>query len=257
MQLTKNVVYDDRHHLATDFYAPDEPNGAALIFVHGGGWLRGDKDNESDIGEYFAHRGYLVAIPNYRLAPEHLFPAAQDDLDHFLTWLQASPQVFDRQRLGLLGASVGGTMVLANSLTTGLPTVSWSGILNFEQWFAQHTDTVPALDGAKTLGLTEPHAIHDAFYKFFIQNYLGQTSQENLQAVNPVNHMTPELGPSLLFNSADELTPLSGPLAFVQAAAQMNHDITLHVVPGTGHARDYTDFALAPTLMFFNQHLLA
>ncbi|KRM72246.1 alpha/beta hydrolase family protein [Lacticaseibacillus brantae] len=249
------IVFDQANNLDADIYTPAEPNGAAIVFVHGGGWLRGDKANETDIGQYFSDQGYLVAIPNYRLAPAALFPAAQTDLDQFVAWLVASPLNFDRNRLGLLGASVGGTMVLTNSLTTSLPAVSWSGILDFERWFDAHQDVEPALDAAKELGLTDRHAINDSFYKYFIQNYLGDPTPEALSTVNPVNLMTDKLGPTLLFNSADELTPLSGPLAFVEAAAQSNRDVTLHVVPGIGHARDYTDFALASTLAFFNQTL--
>ncbi len=253
--MTPDIIFDQKHQLTADIYQPDTPNGAAIVFAHGGGWLRGDKANEHDIGDYFAAAGYLVAIPNYRLAPASIAPAAQVDFDAFIDWFKASDFEFDRNRIGLLGASVGGTMTLTTSLKTGYPTVSWSGILDFELWFAQHTKTVAALDAKTELGLTDPHAIHESFYKYFITNYVKRPTPENLAAINPVDLLSSKIGPTLLFNSADELTPLSGALAFIKKAATLNREVALQIVPGTGHARDYTDYALVPTLNFFNRQL--
>lgn len=103
MQVEKDVIYDSAYNLAADLYVPDEANGGAIVYAHGGGWFRGDKENESDLGKYFADAGYLFAIPNFRLAPKYLYPTAQNDFDHFINWLLASPYDFDRERLGLWG----------------------------------------------------------------------------------------------------------------------------------------------------------
>lgn len=70
MQVEKDVIYDEAHDLPVDIYVPDAANGGAVIYAHGGGWFRGDKENESDLGQYLADAGYLVAIPNFRLAPK-------------------------------------------------------------------------------------------------------------------------------------------------------------------------------------------
>lgn len=255
MQVEKDVIYDEAHNLPADIYVPEDANGAAIVYAHGGGWFRGDKKNEDDLGEYFANAGYLVAIPNFRLAPKFLYPTAQNDFDHFVDWLLASPYDFDRKCLGLLGASSGGTMVLQNSLYSGYPVVAWSPVVDFANWVQKNQMVKASVDAKSEFGLTEIHEIHDAFYKYFIQTYLGGLDPRLLTAVNPTNHLTDQLGPTLLFNSADELMPLPSALHFVQQAAMFGRDISLHVVPGTGHARDYTSFALPETKGFLDDHL--
>ena len=67
MKTDLDVAYGPGALQKADFYYPDTPNGAAIVFVHGGGWIRGDKSADSDIGETFANAGYLVALPNYAL----------------------------------------------------------------------------------------------------------------------------------------------------------------------------------------------
>jgi acetyl esterase/lipase len=251
-----NLAYGKNDLQQLDLYLPDQPNGAAIVFAHGGGWFRGDKAHDTDIGNYFAKAGYVTAIPNYRLAPADLYPAAQDDFEAAITWLTNSDYQFDRSRVGLLGASVGGTMTLTASLKLGYPVASWSGVTDFADWMQKHQVVKPTVDGKAELGLTEIHAIHDAFYKYFIQTYLGDLTPAKLTAVNPLNHLSTKLGPTLMYNSIDELTPLPGTLRFVEQAAAFGRDVTLHVVPGSGHARDYTDFALPGTRAFFDYHLL-
>lgn len=255
-EIKTDVAYGKAPLQNADIYIPAEPNGGAIVFVHGGGWFRGDKAGNDDIGTYFTDAGYVLAVMNYRLAPADLYPAAQNDVDQFVDWLKASDIAFDRDKLGLLGASCGGTMTITNSLSTGLPVVTWSAITDFANWMQKHQMVKASVDAKAELGLTEIHAIHDSFYKYFIQTYLGDLTPEKLTAVNPMNHLTDQLGPMLMYNSADELTPLPGTLRFLEQAAAFGRNITLHVVPGQGHARDYTDFALPGSKHFFDHHLL-
>ncbi|WP_203623842.1 MULTISPECIES: alpha/beta hydrolase [unclassified Lacticaseibacillus] len=238
-----------------DIYVPDQPNGAAIVFIHGGGWFRGDKTRDQEIGQLFANAGYTAALINYRLAPAHLFPAAQDDLHAFLAWFAASGFEFDRAKVGLLGASVGGTMAISESILGGQPVVTWSAVVDFANWVQQHQTVKASADAKQELGLTEPHAVHESFYKFFVQNYLGDLTPARLTAVNPLNHLSEKLGPTLMYNSTDELVPLPGVFRFLEQAAAFKRDIAVHVVPGSGHARDYTQFALPGTMAFFSYHL--
>lgn len=250
-----DVAYGKDPAQTADLYLPAQANGAAIVFVHGGGWFRGDKANDQEIGEFFSQAGYVTAVINYRLAPAHLFPAAQDDLHAFLAWFAVSQYEFDRAKVGLLGASVGGTMAISESITGGQPVVTWSAIVDFASWVQQHQTVKAAKDAKTELGLTEPHAIHDSFYKYFVQTYLGDLSPQKLTAVNPLNHLSEQLGPTLMYNSTDELAPLPGVFRFLEQAAAFKRDIAVHVVPGTGHARDYTQFALPGTAAFFRYHL--
>ena len=64
-----------------------EPVGAYL-HIHGGGWVLGAADNQDPLLEAVAEFGGLTAVSvEYRLAPEHLYPAAHDDCEDAALWL--------------------------------------------------------------------------------------------------------------------------------------------------------------------------
>ena len=62
-------------------YKPDEPreNAPIIIFVHGGSWDSGSKNAYKFIGEAFASEGFTIAIPNYRLYPDVIYPEFVND----------------------------------------------------------------------------------------------------------------------------------------------------------------------------------
>lgn len=66
------------------------PHGAVaglVVHLHGGGWVIGEVDDYDTLGREFAARsGCAVLLPNYRLAPEHPFPAGLEDTEDVLTW---------------------------------------------------------------------------------------------------------------------------------------------------------------------------
>ena len=68
--------------LAARVYRPREVTepGELMVFFHGGGWVIGDLDTHDDLCRFLAlHTGIRVLSVDYRLAPEHPFPAAFDD----------------------------------------------------------------------------------------------------------------------------------------------------------------------------------
>ena len=68
-------------------------NGLApcLVFFHGGGWVIGDLDSHNVVCRMLAHEGELIVISvDYRLAPEHKFPAAADDAITATKWVAAN-----------------------------------------------------------------------------------------------------------------------------------------------------------------------
>lgn len=76
---THDIAYGElpRHRL--DLYESkiaeaSERRAPVLVFVHGGGWHNGDKDMYKFIGDGFAKSGFDIAIPNYRLFPEGVYP---------------------------------------------------------------------------------------------------------------------------------------------------------------------------------------
>lgn len=108
---------DSRHRL--DLFATAGLSGApVLLFVHGGGFVMGDKHTEgspfySNIGDFAARHGMLGACMTYRLAPENRFPSGPDDVAAAVDWLRANAAAHGGEpaRIVLMGQSAGATHV--------------------------------------------------------------------------------------------------------------------------------------------------
>lgn len=87
--------------------------GATLLYMHGGGYFTCSPRTHRSITGAFAVRGFTVFAPDYRLAPEHPFPAALDDaLAAYQAMLAHTPP----ERLVIAGDSAGGGLALATLL---------------------------------------------------------------------------------------------------------------------------------------------
>lgn len=93
--------------------------GPVLLFFHGGGFVLGDLDSHAPVAAELA-RGLdlpVIAI-DYRLAPEHPWPAAPDDSEAAARWIAASPPElgFGVTGLVLAGDSAGGTLTVVTAM---------------------------------------------------------------------------------------------------------------------------------------------
>lgn len=113
----KNIAYGLKARQRLDLYHAKKPlSGQPLIvFVHGGAWQHGDKKDYLFIGESFAREGYDVAIINYHLAPEHVFPSYIDDLALALNFLDQQQKRLNisTDHLVLMGHSAGAFNVMS------------------------------------------------------------------------------------------------------------------------------------------------
>lgn len=96
------------------------PNGSApkpaLLWIHGGCYVIGCAAQDDKLCQRFARTlGVVVASVEYRVAPEHPYPAALDDCETALNWLLAQPDV-DSSRFAIGGASAGGGLTAALAL---------------------------------------------------------------------------------------------------------------------------------------------
>jgi acetyl esterase len=98
-------------------YAPERVDGAPLlVFLHGGGFVFGDLDtHDAPCRVLCRHGGMHVLAVDYRLAPEHPFPAAVDDARAALRWAQehAAELGADPSRVGIGGDSAGANLSAA------------------------------------------------------------------------------------------------------------------------------------------------
>lgn len=90
-----------------------------LLYFHGGAWMRGDLDTHHDLaGKLCSEIGCVVISVDYRLAPEHPFPAALEDAYTTLDWVMsnASELKISTNRIALAGDSSGGNIAAALAL---------------------------------------------------------------------------------------------------------------------------------------------
>ncbi|MET0997721.1 MAG: alpha/beta hydrolase [Marmoricola sp.] len=103
--------------LRARLYTPTERLGAepapTLLFIHGGGWMYGDLESHDPACRFLAEEsGVQVLSIDYRLAPEHTFPAAVEDCNAAYRWLveHAEEVNADPTRLAVGGDSAGGAL---------------------------------------------------------------------------------------------------------------------------------------------------
>lgn len=110
-------VYRPRPLGADSGEAPDAL--PVLVFSHGGGWVLGTLDSAGSICRELARRaGCVVVSVDYRLAPEHPFPAAVEDAYIALSWVASHAETVggDPTRIAVGGTSAGGTLAAATAL---------------------------------------------------------------------------------------------------------------------------------------------
>jgi len=91
----------------------------ALLYLHGGGWVIGNLDSHDEICRWFANLGQCTVIcPDYRLAPEHKFPAGLRDCVATLRYIAASAKTLgiDAGRIAVAGDSAGGNLAAVVAL---------------------------------------------------------------------------------------------------------------------------------------------
>lgn len=97
-------------------HRPPEPGRTALLWIHGGGYVFGNaKIDDRHCGDTARELGITVVAAEYRLAPEHPFPAPLDDVHAVWEWMQdqADNLGIDKERIAIGGQSAGGGLAAA------------------------------------------------------------------------------------------------------------------------------------------------
>lgn len=132
-------------------YVPRDGSDALLVYLHGGGWILGDIETHDALCRVLAEKaGVRVLSLDYRLAPEHPFPAAYDDCLTAYRWVAANAAELgaDPDRLAIGGDSAGGNLAAAVALQAaeeGLP-------LAFQLLIYPATDTTASSVSRKLFG---------------------------------------------------------------------------------------------------------
>ena len=119
-QAAADIAYGPHERQVMDLYAPEGASDPApvLVFVHGGGFVRGDKGggeswHNANVARMAAKAGLLGVACNYRLAPDHPWPAGAEDVAGVVDWLRAhaADHGGDADRIVLSGSSAGAVHV--------------------------------------------------------------------------------------------------------------------------------------------------
>lgn len=127
------VVEGDTGPLRARHYVPEQPEGdahqgarALMVYFHGGGFVLGDLDTHDGVCRALAHHsGVAVLSVEYRLAPEHRFPAAFDDSRAAFLWAVEHAEALGADPAGIgvggdsAGANLAATVALATSRNKG------------------------------------------------------------------------------------------------------------------------------------------
>jgi acetyl esterase len=134
-EAVEHVVDLDADGVPVRLYRP-RTDAPVVLHLHGGGWAFGDLETSDRFCRWFAvNTGWAVLAVDYRLAPEHPYPAPLDDCETAGAWLRrhAPSLAVDASRLVVLGDSAGGN--LAAGLAVRRP-----------DWFALQVLVYPCLD---------------------------------------------------------------------------------------------------------------
>jgi acetyl esterase/lipase len=97
--------------LKLDLAMPKEGDGPfpVVVCIHGGGWIRNDRQQMHATIDVLAGRGYVAVSPSYRLAPDAKFPAQIEDVKACVRWLRANAKTYkiNPDRIGAIGFSAG------------------------------------------------------------------------------------------------------------------------------------------------------
>ena len=115
-------------------YRPaDDGLFGTLVYFHGGGWVIGDLDTcDSVCREIATLAGVVVVSVDYRLAPEHVFPAAVNDCYAAVLWAaEHATELAGNGKIGVAGESAGGTLAAVMAQMTrdqGGPALAFQGL---------------------------------------------------------------------------------------------------------------------------------
>jgi len=256
--LQHDLAYGPAEEQRLDVYSDTAHETApAVVLVHGGGWFRGDKSKEPRLATILVEAGFVVFVPDYRLAPAHPFPAGRDDILAAAAWARDSSFAFDRDRTAFLGGSAGGNLAVEAGIATGRPSASWSGIFNLASFIEATDGTVSATPTTQDLDAMRSADINqtgrdDAFLRWCILQEVGG-DRSLLPRASTVLHATAATGPVYLANSLSEFVPVSDPTAMQSALTEAGVASTLQLIPGTAHAEGYLEHAIDGTLAFLKQ----
>jgi acetyl esterase/lipase len=235
-QITSNITYltANNWEAKLDVYRRRDATGPnrTLIFIHGGGWTGGSKEQSSLAFLPFLQMGWNVVNVEYRLARISLAPAAVEDCLCALRWVYRNAKQYniDTNRLVITGGSAGSHLALTSGMIPpsagldrqcpGTEDLKVAAIIN---WYGI-TDVVDLLDGPNM--------------KTYAVTWLGAlpNREEIARRVSPLTYVRPGLAPVItIHGDADPTVPYAHGVRLRDALNKAGVPNRLVTVPGGRH----------------------
>jgi monoterpene epsilon-lactone hydrolase len=228
---------------------------ACILYLHGGGYVIGSCNTHRPLASHLAARsGLPVLLVDYRLGPEHVFPAAVDDALTAYAWLLAAG--FEPGRVVVAGDSAGGGLTLVTLLALrdrGLPQPALG--VGLSPW----TDLTLSGDSMSSMADLDPMVKRDGLQRM-ADWYLG-AGDPRAPLASPL-FADPTGMPPLLIHVGEVETLRDDAVRFAELAEAAGVDVTLEVWPemihvwhAFGAAVPESDAAVTRVAEFINQRL--
>lgn len=244
---TQEIVYRviDGCELKALIFSPDDAGHAlrpAIVCLHGGAWISGDRSLPAYMAEKLAARGFVVMSIDFRMAPAHQHPASLRDANYAIRWLRrhAPEYRIDTDSVGGVGFSSGGHLVLLAAMrperadyVADLPDElgNYSARLDWVASCSGVLDPLARYRMAQTAGYAEIIACHD--------RYFG--SEACMREANPpllLERGEPAVLPPLLMfqGGADPRLPADTAPRMATLYRAAGGEAEALIYPGLGHA---------------------
>ncbi len=234
-----------RSRRASTVPSPRRPPGRSSSIFHGGGWVIGDLETHDPLCAEIARVLQLTVVSvDYRLAPEHRFPAATEDCLAAMRWLAATPKAVGHDVTGLIpaGDSAGGNLaaVVTQQLhgTLAVPIVA--------QWLIYPAVDMTAATGSM-LDFAEGYLLTNPGMQWFTAHYMGEAPDFLHPYASPLHvESLAGLPPAMVFTCgldplrdqgrayAAKLIAAGVDVSFLEAAGQIHGCMNLRAaIPST------------------------
>lgn len=265
-----NITYRTANNseLKLDLYLPRnrQQEKPTLVFIHGGGWIEGKKEQDVLLTLPYIAMGWSIVNVEYRLAKNSLAPAAVEDARCALRWIynNANQYKFDTSKIVLTGLSAGGHL----SLMTGM----LSGNSEFDRgcpteenvrWTSGKETPLKVAAIVNWFGITDVNDIlSSANAKHYAIEWFGSMpNRENLaDKLSPLKNVRADAPPIItIHGDKDELVPYSQAVNLKKALDKAKVDNELITIKGGNHggfSRKDTINAYAAIREFLKKHNL-
>ena len=258
VEVYRDLAYGPHERHRLDVYRHTAPTASprpVLVFVHGGGFIRGDKRDQENLGLYFARQGFDVVVPNYRLAPQHRWPAGAEDVVAVYEWVrrEAAAHGGDPGRIFLSGGSAGAAHVATAVLLRRLQPkegLAIAGAVLMSGVYNPHLEKL----ARRQFGIDTPDPRNEAYFGSEASAYPAMSIVKLVDAAPvPMLITCAELDPPQFQVQAGEL--------FAALVGDHGFDCEIAVVRGHAHLTQPFSFNTAdeslalPVLRFLQAHL--